>query len=145
MVSTVNSTVTVTVTIQCYYLTAPWLGLASTEITGGVLPPGAQLSTCPLYLKQVAVLAGTMTQPPAMLCSLLALARPEVTCVWHRCWAMWWLLMERPASVSFLISWVQYRLISSKEPIYKQQLRIFKFPFVQFKIKHVYTSLSTVL
>lgn len=37
---------------------------------------------------------------------------------------------EKASFCFFLISWVQYRLISSKELMYKQQLQ---FPFVQFK------------
>lgn len=85
--------------------------------------------------------AETMTPSTCYVMLSLGTGQTRSNCVWQRHWAMWWLFMERPASASFLISWVQYRLISSKELMYKQQLHIFKFPFVQFKIRHVYTSL----
>lgn len=88
------------------------------------------LSTCPWYLKQEALLTRTMTPSTCHVMLSLGTGQTISDCVWHRCWAMWQLLMKRPASASFLISWVQYRLISSKELMYKQQLQ---FPFVQFK------------
>ncbi|EGW04275.1 hypothetical protein I79_020153 [Cricetulus griseus] len=76
-----------------------------------------QLSTCLWYLKQVALLTRTMTPPTCHVMLSLGTGQTKSDCVWHRCWAMWWLLKKRPASTSFLISWVQYRLISSKELI----------------------------
>lgn len=123
--------------INWLHLGLAWAPLEIMEVCCPLVHP---LSTCPGYLKQVALWAETMTPTPSTCHVMLSLGTGQTrsNCVWQRCWAMWWLFMERPASASFLISWVQYRLISSKELMYKQQLRIFKFPFVQFKIKRIH-------
>lgn len=139
--STVNSTITVTIPMLLTNSTLAGLGLhwkswrsAATWCTH---------SACPGYWSRWLFLLGQWHHLPTMLCSLLALARPEVTvfgtdagacggCSWRG---------RLPASASFLIACVQYRLISSKEPIYKQQLHIFKFPFVQFNKTCIHISL----
>lgn len=89
--------------------------------------------------------------PPA-LCpgNLLALARLEAPMFGTDAEPCGGALFGRPApGFCFTPLCVQYRLISSKEPMYKRQFwKIFlNSPFVQFKIKHVYTSplFSTVL
>lgn len=129
-VSTVKSTITVTVPLLETDRTL--VSLAPTGNHGG-LPPGAATQHKPEFPKQVALLARTMPPPTCHVMLSLGTGQTRSDCVWHRCWAMWWLLKKRPASTSFLISWVQYRLISSKELIYGQQLHSFNSPSYNLK------------
>lgn len=127
MVSTVNSTITVTIP-QCYSLTLPWPGLSPSS-KGWVLPRGASTQHAP---GAVAGGSQAVTLTPST-CPLfqqpLGTGQTRSPRVWHRCWAIWWLLKERPTpGFCFTPLCIQYRLISSKEPMYKQQLHIFKFP-----------------
>lgn len=138
MVSTDNSTITMTVPMltDC---TLAWLG--PHWKSWSCAAPWCIHSAHAHGIWSRWLSAETMTPSTCYVMLSLGTGQTRSNCVWQRHWAMWWLFMERPASASFLISWVQYRLISSKELMYKQQLHIFKFPFVQFKIRHVYTSL----
>lgn len=98
-----------------------WMGLP--RVPGG-------WGACPgRGLQQAALLRALLPSTCRVLREPRGTGPTKSSRVWHRCWAMRWSLRERPAPSCFIPLCVQYRLISSKEPTYRQQLHIFKFPF----------------
>lgn len=118
----------------------PSAGLVSIANNGLVLPPGAKTQHARRNCSR-----DSDAIHPLQFYGLLALARLRGPGFGTDAGPRGGFLAKPNSQLLLLSTMYTYRLISRKEPMYKQQLHVFKFPFVQFKINMYTLRLSTVL